>query len=353
MTPISLFYFFHSSRSVTENRMSSSRTHVHYWILISTVFILSACASNSRPVLFMVNTPSPVQAYVDANSSQSTAVAAIATAQFYSGQLTATVEARNQIATEQAWSIQSTQQAANNQATERAWNATSTADSIQSTAIASSTASAAAAQAAWTQRAVDVTATADSASVQAYSTAMYGESKSVELAIEREAMMNNVQAAAPWAMIGILFIVAIVFVLRWTRVRVIQRDPRGDAPLLLDVVDGVTYDADRHPTSTGGLQREDIKLLPKFSASDHTQTTTHDQMVDLATRGLPVTNKRQANNKQFKEENLSGDKLVGDGTMPKIETIDANSARPLFKDVIPHIVQDSIDAEIILQEEGL
>ena len=38
--------------------------------------------------------------------------------------------------------------------------------------------------------------------------------------------------------------------------------------------------------------------------------------------------------------------------MPKIETIDANSARPLFKDVIPHIVQDSIDAEIISEEEG-
>jgi len=38
--------------------------------------------------------------------------------------------------------------------------------------------------------------------------------------------------------------------------------------------------------------------------------------------------------------------------MPKIETIDPNSARPLFKDVIPHIVQDSIDAEIISQEEG-
>jgi hypothetical protein len=37
--------------------------------------------------------------------------------------------------------------------------------------------------------------------------------------------------------------------------------------------------------------------------------------------------------------------------MPKIEAIDANSARPLFKDVIPHIVQDSIDAEVISEEE--
>jgi hypothetical protein len=132
-----------------------------------------------------------------------------------------------------------------------------------------------------------------------------------------------------------IFAVLVVVFIRWSRVRVIQRDPRGDAPLLLNVVDGVAYDADRHPTSTSGLQREDIKLLPKFSASDHIQTTARDQMVDLATRGLPGTNKRQANNKQFKEDNLSGDKLLGDDAMPKIETIDANSARPLFKDVIP------------------
>jgi hypothetical protein len=346
---MALFYFYR-----TEAREFYQATIMTRNLFPSMVILLllTACGAPTQAV-YPTQTPDPIQAYVDANASKGTAIAAVATAEYFSMQLTATVETRNQIATEQAWSIQSTQQAANNQATERAWNATATADSIQSTAIASSTASASAAQAVWTQRAVDVTATADSASVQAYATAMYGESKSVELAIERETMMNNVQAAAPWTMMGILFVVAIVFVLRWSRVRIIQRDPRGDAPLLLDVVDGVTYDADRHPTSTGGLQREDIKLLPKFSASDHTQTTARDQMVDLATRGLPVTNKRQANNKQFKEENLSGDKLLGDGAMPKIETIDANSARPLFKDVIPHIVQDSIDAEIISQEEGL
>jgi hypothetical protein len=176
---------------------------------------------------------------------------------------------------------------------------------------------------------------------------MYGESKSVELAIERETMMNKVQAAAPWTMMGILLVMAIVLALRWSRVRVISRDARGDAPLLLDLVDGVAYDADRHPTSTAGLLREDLKRLPQFSASDHTQTTTRDQMVDIATRGLPGTNQRKGNSKQLKDEFISGD-----GAMPKIETIDANSARPLFKDVIPHIVQDSIDAEIISQEEG-
>jgi hypothetical protein len=198
---------------------------------------------------------------------------------------------------------------------------------------------------------MDITATADTASVQAFATEQYGIARTEELSLKRKELVNNVAAVVPWMSLICIFAVLVVVLIRWSRVRIIQRDPRGDAPLLLNVVDGVAYDFDRHPTSTGGLQREDIKLLPKFSASDHTQTTARDQMLDLATRGLPSTNQKKGINKQLKEENLSGDKLLGDGAMPKIETIDANSARPLFKDVIPHIVQDSIDAEIISQEE--
>ena len=87
-------------------------------------------------------------------------------------------------------------------------------------------------------------------------------------------------------------------------------------------------------------------MLPKFTASDHTQTTARDQVVDIATRGIPGTTQRKAIGKQFNDE-----KLLGDRSIPEIETIDINLARPLFKDVIPHIVQDSIDAEIISQEE--
>jgi hypothetical protein len=275
---------------------------------------------------------------VDANSSQGTAVAAIATADYFSNQLTATVVARNQTATQQVIQIQA-------QSTERAWNATSTADSIQSTTVAVSTASAVAQQAIWTQRAMDITATADTASVQAFATKQYSFARTEELSLKRKELMNNVVAITPWSMLVITFVFLAIFFKRWTRVRIIKRDPRGDAPLLLDVVDSVAYDADRHPTSTGGLLREDIKRLPQFSASDHTQTTARDQIVDAATRGLPGTAQRKGINKQINDE-----KLLGNSSMPKIETIDVNLARPLFKDVIPHIVQDSIDAEIISQE---
>ncbi len=103
-----------------------------------------------------------------------------------------------------------------------------------------------------------------------------------ELSLERKELMNNVVAIAPWTMLIVTFVLLAIFFKRWTRVRIIQRDPRGDAPLLLDVVDGVAYDADRHPTSTAGLQRADLKSLPLLSASDHTQTTARDQMLDLA-----------------------------------------------------------------------
>jgi hypothetical protein len=262
-------------------------------------------------------------------------------------QLTATVETRNQIATQREFSLQATQQAANILATERAWNATSTADSVQAAVIATGTASAVAQQAIWTQRAMDITATANSASVQAYATQQYSKARSEELSIRRKEMMNSVAAVVPWSVgVGTLVIALLVFV-RWSRVRIIQRDPRGDSPLLLNVVDGVAYDFDRHPTSTGGLQRQDIKLLPKFSASDHTQTTERDQMLDLATRGSlreNVARRRPA--PQDPVRNLLP-QAPSSASAPQIEVIDVAQAKPLFHDVIPHIVRDAIEAEIV------
>ena len=143
---------------------------------------------------------------MDANASKGTAVAAVATAEYFSMQLTATVETRNQVATQQEFSLQATQQAANILATERAWNATTTANSIRAAAIATGTASAVAQQAIWTQRAMDITATADSASVQAYATKQYSIARTEELSLERKKLMNKVAAIVPWAMLVITFV---------------------------------------------------------------------------------------------------------------------------------------------------
>jgi len=298
-------------------------------IYICSIWFISSCTALAQTAY----SPDPIQAYVDANASKGTAVAAVATAEYFSMQLTATIEARNQIATQQAVSV-------NSLATERAWNATSTADSIH----AATTASAVAQQAIWTQRAMDITATANSAAVQAYATQQYSLARNEELSIRRKEMMNSVAAIVPWSVGVGTFVVMVIAFMRWSRVRVIQRDPRGDAPLLLNVVDGVAYDFDRHPTSTGGVQREDIKLLPKFSASDHTQTTARDQAVDLATRGLLREN--TPHRKQLGQTKMNTHLLPNSST-PQIEIIDASQAKPLFHDVIPHIVQDAIETEII------
>jgi hypothetical protein len=303
------------------------------------LLFLAACAASS-PTSYPAHTPDPLQPYMDANASKGTAIAAVATAEYFSSQLTATMETRNQIGTQQAAS-------ANALATERAWNATSTADSI----LATGTASAVAQQAIWTQRAMDITATANSAAVMAFATEQYSRARNNELSIQRKEMMNSVAAVVPWSVgVGTLAIMLLVLV-RWSRVRIIRRDPRGDAPLLLNVVDGIAYDFDRHPTSTGGLQREDIKLLPKFSASDHTQTAERDQMLDLATRGFPNSPRRRPAPLEPLRNSLPQIPSSVSTSTPQIQVIDVSQAKPLFHDILPHIVRDAIEAEIISEGE--
>jgi hypothetical protein len=328
---------FHFHRTETREFCQATIMDRNLFFSMVILLLLTACAAPPQTA-YPANTPDPLQPYMDASASKGTAVAAVATAEYFSMQLTATVETRNQIGTQQAAS-------ANALATERAWNATSTADSI----LATGTASAVAQQAIWTQRAMDVTATANSASVQAFATEQYSRARSNELSIQRKEMMNSVVAVVPWGVgVGTLAIALLVLV-RWSRVRIIQRDPRGDSPLLLNVVDGVAYDFDRHPTSTGGLQRQDIKLLPKFSASDHTQTAERDQMLDLATRGFQNSSRRRPAPLEPLRSNLPQhtSSTSAPNFAPKIEVIDVSQAKPLFHDVIGHIVRDAIEAEII------
>lgn len=309
--------------------------------------IAIACASASSTPISHSPTPDPIQAFVDANSSKGTAVAAIATAEYFGSQLTSTVEARNQSATQQVLAIQGTQLAIQVQSTERAWQATATADSARATAIASQTASAAAQQAIWTQRAVDITSTADAASVQAYATQQYADSRSEELSIERAELINNIAAFIP-SVVGLSILgVGLLIALRWSRYRVIPRDARGDAPLLMNVVDGIAYDADRQPTGAGGFLRDDVKALPKLSAGDYLQTTTRDQLLDLKTRGFQGARQyRLASSSNSPPRALP----TPNGEPPQVKLIEPALATPLYRDIIPNLVRDAIDAEIISEE---
>jgi hypothetical protein len=310
---------------------------------IIPLLLTTACATTPA-ISQSANTPDAVQAYVNANASQATAVAAVTTAQYFTAGLTATADAHKQFATAQAFDLQATQQADNILSTAQAWNATSTSSSVQATQSASGTATASAVQAIWTQHAVDITSTADMASVQAYATEQYANARTDELSLQRKELMNNVAAVTPWAAFGIAFIAAILLVFRWSRVRVIPRDERGDAPLLLDLVDGISFDPDRNPSSAGGLTRQDLKQLPEFTSAERLQVTAHDQLLDMASR-TP---------KEVSRKILSAPNLFENGTLPKIQVLDPSQARPLFQDVIPHLLQYAIDADVILNdpEEG-
>ena len=241
---------------------------------------LSACISPAGYVPMHLNTPSLTitpDAYELALGNiqaQSTLDAIQATSQAISAELTATAYAPTQQAIETA--------------TERAWTITGWTDTAAVEQTAVSTNGTATAQA-WTPT-PNFTATVEAAQASAQATALHGEAVSVELAIERERMMNEVQAVAPWAALGIILVFSLALGWRWARVRPIQRDLRGDAPLL--VIDGTIYDADRNPLPAMRMHKGQPSIPALTPPELQGPTTARDQAIDLA-RSLPAKNSRQ------------------------------------------------------------
>ena len=301
-------------------------------LLLSLFLLLTACVPAEQAT--HAYTPDPAQAFVDANASQATAQAAVATAQFYTGQLTATVEAQHAVATERAWLVQSTQHAAEITSTARAWEATTTADSLAS-----------ANQSTATQHALNITATTDAASASTYATAMAGEAISVELAIQRQRMMNKMWAVTPWAVLLATLAFLIFLILRWSQVRPIQRDPRGDAPLL--IIGGRVYDADRNPYPLLDVSNKTPQIPALVPPELQESTTARDQMIDLATRGAldaPNSERRREVAKQMTDQSLPA--------LSKVNILPPEQAGPWIKDVLPGIVKDAIEADVLNSDEG-
>ncbi|RPJ16232.1 MAG: hypothetical protein EHM33_34065 [Chloroflexi bacterium] len=235
-------------------------------------------------------------------------------------------------------------------ATARVWDATSTAASSQSTSTAAAVATSNASQATETQHAFNITSTADYAAVQAYATQQYAEAKQAELSVERLELTNKIRALVPWAMLITLFIAAIALGRNWSRFRVIHRDQYGDAPLLLNVVDSVAVDMDRNPSSTAGLQRQDLKQLPKFSSTTQEQVTARDQLLDMSSRSRSLTGDSAARKALARQ--ITDSAFLSASINPELQVIDIQEARSLFMDVMPRIIEDAIEAEIIEEQEG-
>jgi len=235
---------------------------------------LPAATPTSTPDVSTGSTTDIYQLTLGNIQAQATLDAMQATSQAISANLTITAYAPTQqaieTATERAWTMTS-------------WTATAAVEQTATSASGTSTAQA------WTPT-PNFTATVEAAAASAQATALHGQAVSVELAVERERMMNKVQAVAPWIALLVVFVFGLVMAFRWSRVRPIQRDGRGDAPLL--VIDGAIYDADRNPLPVMKMEKGQPQIPMLTPPELQGPTTARDQAIDLA-RGLPAGKARQ------------------------------------------------------------
>ncbi len=308
-------------------------------LLVLPIVLLAACGSQITPLPTAVvpvptATPDIYHLALGNIQAQATLDAMQATSQAISANLTAVVYAPTRAAAETA--------------TERAWvftGWTATAAAEQTATSVSGTATQQAWQATATQRVMDITATVEAAAASAQATALHGQAVSVELAIERERMMNTVQATAPWGALCILFLFVLVVAFRWSKIRPIQRDARGDAPLL--VIEGKIYDADRNPYPLVDLSGKKPSI-PALTAPEMQATTTaRDQMIDLATRGTPGPTSPQ--------RKALAQRMAAQNILPppaQVRVLSPEQARPLLGDVIPGLVRDALETDLNTQEEA-
>lgn len=302
------------------------------------ILVLAACSTPGRdeavPSPSASITPDTYTLSLANIQAQSTLDAMRATSQAIEAGLTATAYEPTsqaiQTATAQAWLITS-------------WTATASID--QTATAASGTATQQSVQATGTQQKLDITATLDVAAASAQATALHGQAVSVELAVERERSMNTVWAVTPWAAFVLVLVVLLVVALRRSRVRPIFRDPRGDAPLL--IVDGKIYDADRNPQPLLDLSGKKPVIPALTDPGLQAATTARDQMIDLASRGLTGASE------QGRRQELA--KRMADHSLPpgqpEISVISAEDSMPLLRDVLPGIVRDTVDVDIIDEDE--
>jgi len=300
-------------------------------VVLLVVVLLAGCApdAGSNAVRDALATPTPgeLEQALANIQAQATLDSIQATSQVISAGLTLTAGAPTQRAAEtatgQAWIMQS-------------WTATAAADATQRADRATGTAGA------WTPTPAptatpDYTATVDAAAAAALATTYHGQAVSVELAISRERMMNEVQAVVPWVVLVVVVVFVLAVAWRWARVRPIRRDERGDAPLL--VVDGAVYDADRNPEPVMNVHKGKPHIPMLTDRAMQAATTGRDQLVDLATRGQngPGRPPRKAVAAQMGQL---------PGPVQEIRVLRPEEARPLLGDVIPSIARDAIDGEL-------
>jgi hypothetical protein len=304
-------------------------------LLFLTLLLVASCT----PLVPMDGQGPQRDLYVDSQNARATSDALLQQAQLQEQFLTATAQAPIIHITETAAAqmVSETQAAAALAQQQQYW--TTTAQSMQETQTSAMTQTAMM----WTTT-PNATSTAIFAALNAEGTQIAHNVERDRLELERERIGNNFEAIRPGILIivGLLgFIVLLMLFVRRERYRPAPVDARGNVIPLLDVVEGTVTDVDRNPNYRGLLSDNLFKrwlekqlklppLLPEITAERQDATTQRDQLLDLATRGLPdgAAKKElkklagQEMTRQLSAANLESRFKILDESTSKLEVID-------------------------------
>lgn len=283
--------------------------------------------------------------YGGANSSRMTANAALQQAQWQEQAMTATAQAGIVPMTQTAAAV--TMGAANAQATSAAGAATQ-AGAMTATAI-------------WWTPTPNIDSTATFAQLNAQNTAIANAAERDRLELERQ-QSNNAFRATMEQMAPLLALVLLAGAIVWLIMLITRRqrfqpakvDARGNVLPILDLVEGTFTDVDRSPNHRGPISNDLLTrilalwvekkfgvkgLLPEITAQRQDATTERDQMIDLATRGLPGPSSTEAKEakklagqqmmKQLSDSNLQSRFRILDGSSYNLDAIDGETVQVL------------------------
>lgn len=262
-------------------------------LMMALAFVLAGCATP--------NATTPQDLLVSAEQARLTADAAREIAESQARYLTATAEAPIMRITETAAAFAMEQQY---------W--TITAQSVQSTETAALTHTAAA----WTPT-PNATSTAIFAALNAQNTQIANNLERDRLELERQQKNNEFWRLMPGISFTVITLMAVMFgfvYVRRQRYQPAAVDDRGNVLPIIDIVEGHVTDVDRNPNFKAPLgasiaqrlleQRLQLPpTVPNITAERQDAATERDQMIDLATRGLPA--QKDDGRKKIAEQTVS------------------------------------------------
>jgi hypothetical protein len=280
--------------------------------------------------------------YSNAQSQRQLAEQALRQAEMAEAAMTATAQAPIVGYTSTAAAV--TMQAAQAQATSFAG---------QQTAVGAMTATAV-----WWTPTPHLDSTATVAALNAQNTMIANNLERDRLALDRETKNNEWNRLR--GDLAILFVMAIVgmyafaYIRRWSYMPATV-DARGNVLPMINVVDGLATDIDRNPNFQSqlksGIMRRLIEtklglqpLLPAVTASRQDGTTERDQMVDLATRGLPGPTTENKERKQIAAQAMAN-QVSGANLDSHFKMLDVTGDGVIDETIITVLDQDWKDAD--------